>query len=152
MDVPATAGARLALHAIPGVEIWSLKVNGKSRQVYSDNAETWIIPLAGSESSRVELALLGKSEKLGLHGRLETTIPETGIPAKHLHVGIALPARVQLLSVEGPVSPAPSSKLRVPSEFIGTPYFFSRAFYKGEGMTLAVSYKEPVREQAQIDD
>ncbi|MBE7558582.1 hypothetical protein HS125_06430 [bacterium] len=104
-----------------------------------------MIPLDADELSHVELALLAQGDRLGLHGRLETILPETGLAARRLCVGIALPERVQLLSLEGPVSPAPGATWKLPPDFIGKPYLFSRAFHKGEGMKLAVSYKEPVK-------
>ena len=145
MDVPPTAGPRLPLQPVAEAEIWSLAVNGKERKVYADAGGKWIIPLDEGEASHVELSLLRKGEKLGLAGRLETTLPATGLAARMLCVGIALPERVQLLSLEGPVSPAPGAEWKLPADFIGKPYLFSRAFHKGEGMTLAVSYKEPVK-------
>jgi hypothetical protein len=148
-DIPAEVGPRLQLKAIPNAEIWSLKVNERKRKVYTNDENTWIIPLADGQTSRVELALLQKGTKLGLHGRLETSLPYTGLPSRTLCVGIALPERVQLLSMEGPVSPAPGDTWRKPVEFIGKPYFFSRSFYKGEGMKLALSYKEPVEKTQQ---
>jgi hypothetical protein len=50
---------------------------------------------------------------------------------------------VQLLSLEAPLSAANGASWRIPAEFAGKPHFFSRSFYKGEGMKLVVSYKEP---------
>jgi len=144
LDVPPEIGPRLQLKSVPDSEIWSLTVNGKKRKVYTNDDNTWIIPLEDGEVSRVQLALLYKGEKLGLHGRLATALPETGLPSRNVRVGIALPERVQLLSLEGPVSPAPGESWETPDEFVGKPHFFSRSFYKGQGMELAVSYKEPV--------
>ncbi|MFH1708227.1 MAG: hypothetical protein ABIF71_09960 [Planctomycetota bacterium] len=80
-----------------------------------------------------ELAYLNKGAPLGLHGRLEITVPRIG-----------LPARVDLLSLDGPVSPAAAPAGKAPAEFIGRPHHFARSFYKGEAMQLAVAYKEPV--------
>jgi hypothetical protein len=51
---------------------------------------------------------------------------------------------VELLSLDGTVSPARGESWKRPAEFIGKPYYFSRSFYKGEGMSLALAYKEPV--------
>jgi hypothetical protein len=76
-------------------------------------------------------------------------MPETGLPARHVLVGLALPARVEVLSVEGPVNPEPGATVAPPAEFAGDPHYFSRAFHKGEGMQLAVYYKEPVKEAKQ---
>jgi hypothetical protein len=145
LTVPAGVGPRLKLNAVPGSEIWSLSVNDRKRKVYTNDDGKWIIPLADGEASKVQLALLRKEKKLGLHGRLEVVLPETGLPSRSVRVGIALPERVQLLSFEGPLNPAKGESWKRPSEFIGKPHFFSGSFYKGQGMKMAVSYKEPVK-------
>jgi hypothetical protein len=144
MDVPPEVGSRMKLKAVPDGEIWSLTVNGAKRRVYAGEEDTWIIPLESGQVSHVELAFLRRGPKLGLHGRLEAIVPEIGLPCRDVRVGVALPARVELLSVEGPVSAAPGEDWKLPTKFVGKPYFFSRSFYKGEGMKLAISYKEPV--------
>ena len=146
VDVPPEMGARMKLAAVPGAEVWSLTVNGASREVYAGEDDTWLIPLERGQRSHVELAFLTQGPKLGLQGRLEVVLPESGLPSREVCVGVALPERVELLSVEGPVSPARGADWELPAEFVGKPYLFSRAFYKGEGMTLAVAYKEPVND------
>ncbi|HBC88204.1 MAG TPA: hypothetical protein DCZ94_14735 [Lentisphaeria bacterium] len=144
MNVPAEAGSRLSIKKIPSAEIWSLKVNGSEKKAYSGNDGDWIIPLAQDGSSLVELALLKKGQKLGLYGTLDISIPETGISARNFYMGIALPSRVQLTSLEGPASAAADRKWDPPPEFVGTPYYFSRSFYKGDDMKFSISYREPV--------
>ena len=144
MDIPADLGPRIRIRAVPDARVWSLTVNGRGRKVYTSEEDAWMIPLDEGATSHVELALLSTGEKLGLHGRLETVLPETGLAARTVYLGIALPERVQLLSMEGPVSPTLGETWKTPSDFVGKPYYFSRSFYKGEGMKLAVSYKEPV--------
>lgn len=145
MDIPPEAGPRITLKAVAEAQVWSLKVNGQNRKVYANQDQSWIIPLDEGALSHVELALLCKSAKLGLHGRLETTLPETGLAARNLNVGIALPERVQLISLEGPVSPSSGGSWKMPADFIGKPYLFSRSFHKGEELKMAVTYKEPVK-------
>lgn len=147
MDIPPEMGPRMKLKSVPGAEIWSLTVNGRKRKVYMDNGGAWVIPLEAGATSRVQLALLGKGPKLGLHGSLEAVLPETGLPARTVQVGIALPERVQLLSLEGPVNPAAGDSWESPVEFVGQPYFFSRSFYKGQEMKLAVFYKQPAKQE-----
>jgi hypothetical protein len=147
MDVPPEVGPHLKLRSIPGAEIWALTVNGNKRKVYANGDDTWIIPLEGNGVSHVELSFIGKGPKLELRGRLETSLPPTELPTRNLVVGLALPERVELVSVEGPVAAAQNGPGKVPGEFVGRPYFFSRAFYKGEGMKVAVAYREPVREE-----
>jgi hypothetical protein len=147
MDIPAEVGRRLELKAVPDTEIWSLTVNGKRRKVYANDSGMWIIPLEVGKISHIELALLRKGDALGLHGRLEALLPATGLPSRTVEVGLALPERVQLLSLEGPLSPAARISVGVPAEFVGRPHFFARSFYKGQGMTFAVAYKEPVKQK-----
>lgn len=144
MTVPNGAGRRLAVEPLPGAEIWSVMVNGEKRNAYADEAGNWIIPLAKNKSSEVEFSFLRKNEKLGLHGKIVAELPKTWLPARNVHVGVAMPARVQLLSLEGPANPANGEKWEMPASFIGQRYFFSRSFYKGEGMKLSIYYKEPV--------
>ena len=146
MDVPPEVGSRMRLKSVPDGEIWSLTVNGAKRRVYASEQDRWIIPLESGQVSHVELAFLRKGPKLGLQGRIEAVVPETGLPSQDVRVGVALPARVELLSIEGPVSAAPGEDWTLPTEFVGKPHFFSRSFYKGEGMRLAISYKEPVNQ------
>jgi hypothetical protein len=144
MEVPPEAGERLELRAVPGAAIWSLTVNGARKKVYGDAGERWIIPLDAGISSRVELAFIRTGEPLGLQGRLEARLPAVGFPARRLLVGVALPARVELRSLEGPLGPAPAEDRSPPAAFVGEGYFFSRSFHNGEAVSLAVSYKEPV--------
>jgi hypothetical protein len=152
MDIPPEAGPRLSMQAIPHAKIWSLNVNGRKANVYTDRddasgnsgAKKWIIPLARGEVSHVELAFIRHDQKPGLQGKFETELPAAGLPSNSVRIGIALPERLQLLSLEGPVSPAPHSKWKKPREFIGKPYYFTRAFYAGDGLKMVLSYKEPV--------
>lgn len=143
-DLPPQAGQRARLTAVPDAEVWSLTVNRRKSKVYIDGDE-WIIPLVEGETSHVELAFLRRGPKLGLQGRLEALIPATGLPSRVIRVGLALPERVDLLSIEGPVSPDRGRDWKMPEQMAGRPHFFSRAFYKGDGMKLVVSYKEPVK-------
>ncbi|MBI4558195.1 MAG: hypothetical protein HY706_11485 [Candidatus Hydrogenedentes bacterium] len=144
LEAPPELGTRLVLKAVSGSEIWSLTVNGEKKKVFAGAEETWIIPLEDAQVSYVELAFLRKGPKLGLQGTLEAMVPETGIPSQNLRIGVALPERVELLSLEGPVSATSGDGWKLPAEFVGKPYFFSRSFHKGEGMTLGIVYKEPV--------
>ena len=146
MDIPPEKGPRMELKALPDTDIWALTVNGQQRKVYTNDEDSWIIPLESGKTSHVELALLKKGESLGLHGRLEAMLPATGMPSRTVEVGIALPTRIQLLSLEGPLRPSSGTSEGAPAEFMGRPHFFSRSFYKGQGMTFAVAYKEPVRQ------
>ncbi len=144
MNIPPEAGTRLRIPAIQGSNIWSLRVNGKRQNVYNDDSGNWIVPLQAGETSRVELALLRKSEALGLHGRLELKMPGIALSAKKFCLAVAIPQRVDLVSIEGPVSSDDGNKWEKPSEFVGKPYYFSRYFYQGESLNIALGYKEPV--------
>lgn len=148
MDLPPDAGSRLTLKSVPEGEIWSLAVNGEAQSMYLADQAQWVIPLKDGETSHVELAFLRKGPKLGLQGRLEVLVPDTGLPAKEIRVGVALPARIELLSMDGPVSSSAGEGWKLPGEPVGIPHFFCQSFYKGEGMTLAIAYKEPVKNNA----
>lgn len=143
LNAPPEAGPRLIVKPPPGAEVWSLKVNGKSRKVYEDADAGWIVPLDSGANSLIELTMLTRGERLGLHGRLETILPETGLAACRLCVTLALPERIELRSVEGAVSPS-NDEWETPGDIAGRLYFFSRDFHKGESVSLAASYREPV--------
>ncbi len=147
MDVPKEAGSYLKIDSIPGTRIWSLKVNHQNMRIYSngENDAKWVIPLSGKKTSHVELAVIQQGGKLGLHGRLETSLPGMELAARKVNLAIALPHRVRLISFEGPLNSDSKSPVPPPKEFIGDPYYFSRSFYKGKGMKVAVMYKEPVK-------
>ena len=151
LDVPPEVGARMAVKVIPETEVWSLTVNGKKRKVYANEQNEWVIPLQESEVSHVELALLRKCSKMGLQGRLEAVMPATGMASRTVKVGVALPERVDLLSLEGPLNSASGGGEKLPVEFIGKPYHFSRAFYEGQGLSFAVSYKEPINKKLAVN-
>jgi hypothetical protein len=144
LEVPPEVGPRLRLAAVPDARVWSLTVNGMRRQVFSGEDGQWVVPLDGDTVSKVVLSYLREGKRLGLHGRLETTLPETGLAARDVRIGIALPERIDLLNIEGPVGPASGKGWETPGDFDGRTFFFSRAFYNGEGMTVGVAYKEPV--------
>lgn len=146
-DVPPEVGPRLTIAAVPDARIWSLRVNDTPRKVLAGDGGAWVVPLDSAMPSKVVLSYLVEGPKLGLHGRLETVLPATGLASRIVRVGIALPNRVDLLNIEGPVGSDPGQGWDVPGDVQGHAYFFSRAFYNGEGMQLAASYKEPVHEQ-----
>jgi hypothetical protein len=152
MEVPPEAGARLAVKPVAHARIWRLLVNGQPGKVFSQEDGTWMIPLDAGRISRIELSLVIQGEKLGLRGRLAFDMPTTGLPCQRLLVGIALPERVELLSMEGAVTPALNDPADPPDSFlIGHTYFFTRDFYSGERLPLAVAYKEPAQAQRQPD-
>ncbi|MEM7019215.1 MAG: hypothetical protein AAF512_17975 [Pseudomonadota bacterium] len=148
LTLPSSAGSRLQIRGIPEAQIWSLTVNGQKKNVYSSDNGHWIIPLATGKTSEVELAWLVESKPLTLQGRLDAVLPELGLPARHLHVGVALPERVELVSIEADVNPANGKKWPNPATFIGKPYYFSRAFHTGQQLPVAIFYKEPIQKLA----
>lgn|GEM_PF-2149831 len=147
-EIPPEAGKTFTIQAVPGAEIWQCRINKKKIRVYKSKDGNWIIPLTRGKTSRMELALLSQGEKIGLHGKLELTLPAMGLPTRQVNITLGLPKRVELLSFQGPVSPSKPSAHPRPGEFSGThftPYFFSRSFHKGGAISMAVSYKEPVK-------
>lgn len=144
LELPADIGPRLVLEPVAGSEIWSLAVNGAAKQVYTDAQGAWVVPLDSGQVSVVELAFLREGEPVGLHGTLQVDVPQTGLGAKTLFIGVDLPKRVELQSVEGPVNTTPASEAARPTGLTDTPYVFTQPFYKGGGMRMSVTYKEPV--------
>jgi hypothetical protein len=144
LELPPEIGPRLVLDPVAGGDIWSLTVNGVSKQVYTDSNGAWVVPLEAGQASVVELAFLREGDPVGLHGTLQVNVPRTGFGAKMLFVGVELPDRVELQSVDGPVNTKVSSEGGLPEGLADTPYVFTQPFYKGEGMAISVSYKEPV--------
>ena len=145
-DLPPSAGPRPRVRGAAGMEVWSLKVNGETRGAATDAEGRWVVPLAEGVTSRVELAVLRQGEKMGLQGRLEVPLPETGLLARAARVSVSLPARVELLAVEGAVQPEPAG------EGAAAPagrrqYRFAQPFYQGAALPLAVLYKEPAGER-----
>ena len=147
MDVPAEAGSRLRVAAVPEAEIWSLTVNGAKATVYRDESNMWIVPLLPGQPSHIELAFLRHGPPLGLQGTVEATVPATGLPARNLRMAIALPPRIELLVLDGPVAAASAESWSAPAELSGSRYSFSQSFYKGDGLTVAASYKEPINQK-----
>ena len=146
ISVPADAGRFLAVARVEQAEIWALTVNGRPERVYDgDDHASWVVPLASGQASQVELAFLSRDEKLGLHGRLVARVPRTGLSAKEIRVVLGLPARVELMSIEGPVSPAKTDPGKLPASFAGVPHIFTRSFYKGEAFDVALYYREPTK-------
>lgn len=141
--VPAGVGPRLRLPAVAGTRVWSLEVNGRPARVFASRPDEWILPLARGGESRVELALLRHGDALGLRGRIDLTFPATGLAARRMLVAVALPERVELVSVDGPVTPSTWRPASPPAGFRGRCHAFERAFDEGRGAVVALSYKEP---------
>ncbi len=145
--VPAGAVPRLHLEAIPGAKIWSLRINGKKKAIYGNGKAGWILPLERNKPSKIELAFLRRGGKLKLRGMLEAILPATGLSARRLLFAVALPARVQLISAEGAVSPTRPKLLTPPQEFVGKRYFFARSFHKGGQLKVKLYYREPAKDK-----
>jgi hypothetical protein len=142
-NLPATSKRRLTLKRIPNAEIWSLKVNGTNKKVFSLDQDSWVIPLEQNKASLVELAFIKKSEKLGINGKLDSIISATGMSAEKLFYAVALPERLNLISIDAPLSPAENKKWDISKKFVGNRYYFYSSFYKGEEVKVALFYQEP---------
>ncbi len=144
LKLPPQVGNKLTLDAVPGAEIWSLKVNGKDQSLYSSASDRWVIPLAAGQSSIVELAYLKKVSRLGLKGRLELTIPATGIAANDLLLTVGLAERVEMVSLEGDMVPVEQSAATQGNKL----YNFRYPFYQGNSHSVVLYYQEPVHPAA----
>ena len=148
LELPPEAGSRLQLKPIPGAEIWSLNVNNTPKSLYTHQAGSWIIPLDPGQVSVVELAYLQKGEKLALKGRVSLNMPATGLTARRVNVAVALAERVQLIALEGDLEPTQGAQWPKAQGFTGTPYYFTRPFYRGEALSAAIYYKELVEQRS----
>lgn len=147
MELPWDAGDSLKIKAAPDADIWDFTVNGAKQTVFEtgEKDKYWILPLAKDTRSDIKLCLLSKGVKMGLSGQLAWSIPPLMYPARNFNVGLGLPERVELTAFNGPVSPSRQHSASEPREFTGKHYYFSQSFYKGEGVSLAVSYREPAK-------
>lgn len=144
IQVPAQANDRLQIKPIPGAELWSVTVNNKSQAMFKLDEGMWIVPIQSGVKSVVEVKFLQAGESLGIQGQLQALVPDTGLTARYLHVAIALPKRVELVSLDADLAPAEDQSWIDDADYSGQAHYFSRAFYKGQSLDLAVYYKEPV--------
>ena len=98
--LPPNDTNQLVLDPIDGAEVWSLQVNDKPRSLFLSAAEKWVIPLDPKVESRVVLAYLTRNQKLGLEGRLDFKIPETGLTARAINLVVGLPERMHMLAMD----------------------------------------------------
>ena len=143
LELPAEAERKLQLQPIASAEIWSLTVNAQPRSLYSHQSGSWVIPL-DEGASVIELAYLQKGDKLGLKGRLDVRVPATGLATRQLNVAIALAERVELIAMEGDLEPTQNSNWPKVQGFTGKPYFFTHPFYRGDKLSAAIYYQEPL--------
>lgn len=143
MAVPATAGTRLRLKPVPGVEVWSVTVDGARREMLIEDERAWVVPLDGKSAAEVEIALLARHDRPALRGNLNLTLPETGLSARVLYFGLALPKRLELASMDSDLAPEDPARLPHPEYFRGSSYLFTRSFYRGEAIPVALAYREP---------
>jgi hypothetical protein len=142
-NVPASAGTRLRLKPVADAEVWSVQVNGARSDILKEDGSAWIIPLPGDKNCHVEIALLTRKDKPALAGKLELVLPATGLSARALNYGLELPKRLELISMEGDLSPAQAANLAQPKVANASTYSFSRSFYRGEAIPIALMYREP---------
>ena len=142
--IPGNERNQLELDPIEGAEVWSLTVNDKPRSLYLSAAEKWVIPLDAKVDSKVELAYLTRNQKLGLEGRLDFVIPETGLTARSVNLIVGLPERMHMLAMDSDLQPANGRGWPAFKSFNGRPHFFSKPFYRGRAFSASIIYQEPV--------
>ncbi len=143
MTVPATAGTRLRLKPAPGAQVWSVTVDGVRREMLVEDDRAWIVPLDGRSAAEVEIAMLSRHDRPALRGELNLTLPATGLSARTLYFGLALPKRLELASMDSDLAPEDPARLPHPEYFRGSTYLFTRSFYRGEAIPVALAYREP---------
>ncbi len=144
LELPPNQNNQLLLDPITGAEVWSLRVNGKPRSLYRSPDQKWVIPLEPEVSSRVILAYLTRTDKLELEGRLDFSIPETGLTAREVNLMVGLPQRMQMLAMDSDLQPASGQGWPTFKSFNGRPHYFSRPFYRGHAFSSSIIYQEPV--------
>jgi len=144
VTIPASAGDRLSIDAIPNAEVWSVTVNDSERRLYTDGAGRWTIPLDPATPSTVAIAFLQQTTRLSLEGRLHLTLPATGLSARAVHVAINLTDRVDLVAFDSDLNPSSSESWPQSKNLHSKTYFFSRPFYRGQAIDASIYYKEPV--------
>ena len=147
LTLPPRDDAQLILKPVAESEVWSLHVNGKPRTLYESREGLWIIPLDENMDSRVEIAYLTETTPLALEGRLDFTLPETGLTAQRVDVIVGLPERIALLAMDSPLQAVGGLHKAGPkmfSSFSGEPHHFSAPFYRGQSIVSSMMYHEPV--------
>lgn len=142
--LPPNDRNQLELNPIEGAEVWSLTVNDKPRSLYLSAAEKWVIPLDPKVDSKIVLAYLTRNQKLGLEGRLDFKIPETGLTARSVNLMVGLPERMHMLAMDSDLQPANGRGWPEFKSFNGRPHFFSKPFYRGRAFSASIIYQEPV--------
>ncbi len=142
--LPPNDANQLVLNPIEGAEVWSLQVNDRPRSLFLSAAEKWVVPLDPKIESRVVLAYLTRNEKLGLEGRLDFEIPQTGLTARAINLVVGLPKRMHMLAMDSDLQPASGQNWPKFNSFSGRPHFFSKPFYRGRSFTASIIYQEPV--------
>jgi len=142
--LPVSEKSQLELNPIEGAEVWSLRVNDQPRRLYESAAGMWVIPLDVNVKSKVELAYLTRGQKLGLEGRLEFSIPETGLTAQRVNLSVGLPDRMHMLALDSDLQATNGQGWPTFNSFSGRPHFFSKPFYRGHSLTASIIYQEPV--------
>ena len=152
LELPPNDSNQLVLDPIAGAEVWSLRVNGKSRSLYRSPGQKWVIPLDPRVSSRVVLAYLTRADRLGLEGRLDFDIPKTGLTARQVNLKVGLPRRMQMLAMDSDLQPASGKGWPKFGSFNGRPHYFSRPFYRGHGFSSSILYQEPAEPKGDKHD
>lgn len=137
----------LLIEKASGAQIWHVKTNDRPGKLYSANDKQWAVELDSEKPTQVEIAYLLDTAPLVLQGRLSFAIPAMNFPAQKVNVTVGLPPRLELLSLQGSCHPSDQVPVQLPPEFAGRPYAFTRSFHKGDILSLAIHYKEPVKDK-----
>ena len=144
--LPQSDKTRMELTPIDDAEVWSLNVNDQPRSLYRSPMGKWVIPLDSEADSKVILAYLTHNTKLGLDGRLDFSMPETGLTARQVNLTVGLPERMHMLAMESSLQPASGVGWPKFASFNGRPHFFSKPFYKGHALASSIIYQEPANQ------
>lgn len=139
-ELPKDFGNQLIVSQPDNGTFWALKLNGQSRSVNQDD-DNWLIALSPEQSNRIELSWLEEGPELGLDGRVDISLPNTGLNAQVLRLNIQLPDRVHLVGLEG--------RVEVATKHRNGWFNFQQPFYQGSQEEIAIHYREPLEQSHQ---
>ncbi len=130
--------SQIILKAIPGADLWSLKVNGVMQPLYQQQGQDWILPVISNKQSSVELVYLEEMDKPGISGNMKITLPETHLAAEILYVSIILPKRLSLINIDTMLLPEDHTEI----DNLPNHYSFQSPYYKGGTLSSSLYYAE----------
>ncbi len=142
----------IKIKALKNAQVWSLKVNAQSvTPLTQKSAEQtyWVIPIKdGSQENEIEFTYITQHPRLTLEGRLPIELAETQLAAHTAYVAIGLAERLELVALEADLDSSQIDAIPNVPGFSGKPHVFQNSLYRGEALSGALFYKEPLHQEA----